>query len=57
MKDNRKSVETIFRAKKQRRKDLAKLSIEEKVKILVQLQKIAAPIYLARGLKKKPWKL
>ncbi|MBI5299870.1 MAG: hypothetical protein HY877_06220 [Deltaproteobacteria bacterium] len=57
MKRNKKTIQNIFQAKKQRRRELANLPIEEKVKILVQLQKIAIPILSARGLKKKSWKL
>lgn len=54
---NNKTVEKIFQAKRERRKKLARLSIEEKVKILVQMQKLALPILLERGLKKKAWNL
>lgn len=52
-----KVIEAIFQAKRQRRRDLARLPIEEKVKILLQLQKIAIPILSARGLKRKLWRL
>jgi len=52
-----KTIDALFQAKQKRRRELAKLSIEEKVKILVKLQQIASPILLARGLKKKPWKI
>jgi hypothetical protein len=48
-------IDDLFRAKQERRKRLAKLPIEEKVKILVKLQHIAAPIYLARNIKKRTW--
>jgi hypothetical protein len=57
LKKDKKKVAEFFRAKRQRRQKLASLPIEEKVKILVQLQKMAAPILVARGLKKKAWVL
>ena len=37
--------------------DLAKRPIEEKVKILVQLQKMAIPILSARDIKHKAWSI
>ena len=55
--NNKEHIENIFETKQKRRKDLAALSIEEKVRILVQLQRIALPIYLARGLEKRAWEL
>lgn len=57
MKENKKNIRDFFRAKRKRREDLAKLPIEEKVKILIQLQKMAIPILKARGLKRQSWKL
>lgn len=56
-KNRQTTIEGIFLAKKERRKQLSKLPIEDKVKILVQIQKMAMPILLARGIKKKVWKL
>ena len=50
-----KRIEQTFKAKKERRKELARLPVEEKFKILLQLQKIASPILRARGIEKKPW--
>jgi len=50
-----KKVKDIFKAKKARRKKLANLSIEQKYRILLQLQRIATPILKSRGLEKKPW--
>ena len=50
-----KTVEAIFQAKERRRRELAKLTIEEKIKILVELQKIACPILSTRGIKRTPW--
>ena len=57
LKKGSKNIQDLFKAKQERRKELAGLSIEEKVKILVQLQQIALPIYLSRGLKKRIWNL
>ena len=57
MQKSRKKIETIFKAKQQRRNELATLPIEEKVKILIKLQEIALPIFLARGLKKTVWRI
>jgi len=54
---NKKTIERIFRAKRTRRRELAALSIEEKIKILVELQKIAIPILAARGLIRAPWRV
>lgn len=45
-----------FRKKAERRRALAKLSIEEKLKRLVQLQRVAYTIGLQSGRKpRKPW--
>ncbi|MBX7148492.1 hypothetical protein K1X76_05355 [bacterium] len=52
---NKIKIAQVFKAKRKRRKNLARLSIEEKLKILVQLQKMAFPLLSARGLKLKPW--
>ena len=57
MKRNRNEINKIFKAKKKRRQELAKMPIEEKIRILVQLQKIAIPIFMARGIKKRLWSL
>lgn len=57
MKTPKQTIQKIFQAKQERRRHLAKLPIEEKIKILVQLQKIAAPILATRGIKKQPWKI
>lgn len=37
-------LEKILKAKQERRKELARLPIEEKIKILVEMQKIASNI-------------
>jgi hypothetical protein len=47
----------IFAAKETRRLLLARLPIEEKVKILVRLQEMAAPLLRARGRNVHVWQL
>lgn|GEM_PF-1442554 len=51
------SKEDIFKDKARRRKSLAALPIEEKVRIVVELQRIAEPILKARGIKVKVWEI
>jgi len=52
------TVEAIFRHKRERRRALASLPIEEKIRILVRLQEIAGEIsWAARGIKRQPWKM
>jgi len=53
----KKIVDQSFRQKEARRSILANLPFEEKVRIVVELQKIQAPILRARGLKVKVWDL
>ncbi len=43
--------------KEETRKHLRNLSFPEKVKVVVQLQKIAAPPMRARGIDAHPWKI
>ena len=43
--------------KESHRRRLAELPYPEKVRIVVKLQKIAAPILKARGVTVKPWRL
>lgn len=50
-------IEKLFRAKEQRRTRLAALSFEEKVQVLVQLQKMAAPVLHARGKHVRIWSI
>lgn len=51
-------AEASFRQKKERRRELAALPIEEKVQILVRLQQMVADIAReTRGVKLEPWKL
>lgn len=54
---NKKVVKDIFEAKRQRRRDLSNLPLEEKIKILIHLQEIAIPIFAMRGIKKTAWKI
>ena len=51
------SLERYIKYKNKRREDLSKLSYEEKIKILLKLQKITAPLLQARGIKVKPWEI
>ncbi len=50
-------METILAAKAARRRVLARLPIEEKVKILIELQKMTAPILRAKGRTVHVWEL
>jgi hypothetical protein len=50
-------LERILAAKEARRKELAALPYAEKVRIVVQLQAMAAPILRARGRNVEPWDL
>jgi len=50
-------LQRILAAKQARRRALAKLPIEEKVRILIKLQAIAAPLLRARGKTVYIWKL
>ena len=52
------STESAFAGGKElHRRRLADLPYPEKVRIVVELQKIAAPILKARGVTVKPWRL
>jgi hypothetical protein len=53
----RGEVAKIFAAKEQRRQTLARLPFPEKVRAVVQLQKMAAVILHSRGKSVKPWKI
>ena len=50
-----KTVQGLFKAKQKRRHDLAALPVEEKFKMLVQLQRMAVSIFSQRGIKRKAW--
>lgn len=57
MKKHKKEMQKLLKAKQTRRKRLARLPIEEKIRILVDMQTMAVPIYKARGLSRQPWKI
>ncbi len=48
---------TFIGGKEMHRRRLADLPYPEKVRIVVELQKIAAPILKARGVTVSPWRL
>ncbi len=53
----RQEIKGLFKAKELFHKELAKLPFEEKIKILVQLQKIANGIQTSSKKKKMIWKI
>ena len=55
--DLRPEIARLIAAKKQRRQKLATLSFPEKVRIVVQLQEMAAPVLRARGRQTPIWRL
>jgi len=50
-------MEKIIAAKKRRRQSLAQESFPEKIRKLVQLQKMLAPLERKRGRKVRVWKI
>ena len=50
-------IEQLFRAKEQRQSKLAALPFHEKVRAVVQMQQLGAPVLLARGKLVRVWKL
>lgn len=50
-------LESILRSKEERRARLSRLSFPEKVRIVVQLQRMQAPILAARGRKARIWEI
>jgi hypothetical protein len=48
-------IARIIAAKEQRRRKLAALPFAEKVRLVVQLQRMAAPILRARGVMVREW--
>jgi hypothetical protein len=50
-------IEKLFRAKEQRRRRLAAMPVHEKVKAIVRMQQMAAPVLLSRGKQVRIWKL
>ena len=51
----RPEIARLIAAKEQRRRDLAGLSFPEKVRVVVQLQQMAAPVLRARGRPARVW--
>ncbi|NOR21809.1 MAG: hypothetical protein GQ476_03835 [Candidatus Aminicenantes bacterium] len=54
---SRTKIENLFKEKELFHKELAKLSFEEKIKILVRLQKIAQAIQPSSKKKQMVWKI
>ena len=52
-----REVAKVFAAKDARRRRLAALPFPEKIRMLVQLQRMAAPILRARGRDVRPWNI
>ena len=50
-------IARLFTAKEARRRRLAALPFSEKVRAMVRLQEMAAPVLRARGRKMRVWKL
>ncbi|MBM3326971.1 MAG: hypothetical protein FJY65_08340 [Calditrichaeota bacterium] len=50
-------LQRILAAKSMRRKELAALPIEEKIRILVRMQEMVAPLIRARGKEAVVWKI
>ncbi|RPJ58132.1 MAG: hypothetical protein EHM23_18360 [Acidobacteria bacterium] len=50
-------IERLFTAKEERRKELAALPYADKVRIVIQLQRMAAPILRRRGRDVTVWSL
>src|SRR4030042_476592 len=50
------ALERVLAAKEARRKLAAKLPIHEKIKIVIRMQEMAAPILKARGKRAGGWK-
>jgi hypothetical protein len=50
-------IERLFEASEKRRRKLAALPWPEKVRMVVQLQRMAAPILRARGINVHVWEL
>ena len=52
-----REVAKLFAAKDARRRRLAALPFPEKIRMLVRLQRMAAPILRARGRDVRPWSI
>jgi hypothetical protein len=50
-------IARLFAAKEARRRDLARLAFPEKVRVVVRLQEMAAPVLRARGGRVRVWTL
>jgi hypothetical protein len=50
-------IARLFAAKEARRRDLARLAFPEKVRVVVRLQEMAAPVLRARGRRVRVWTL
>jgi hypothetical protein len=50
-------IERLFRAKEKRRTQLAAMPFHEKVRAVVQMQKMAAPLLRDRGIQVRIWEL
>ena len=55
MADIKPELQRLFDAKETRRRKLARLPFPEKVRIILQLQRMAAPLFRARGIKVRVW--
>ncbi|HJT20295.1 MAG TPA: hypothetical protein VJ746_07480 [Nitrospira sp.] len=53
----RPEIEKLFQAKERRRARLAALPFPEKVRVVVRMQEMAAPLLRARGKQVRIWKL
>lgn len=53
----RSEIARLIAAKEQRRRKLAALSFAEKVRVVVQLQEMVAPVLRARGRAVRVWAL
>lgn len=47
----------LFEAKRRRRASLARLPVEEKIRILVEMQRLAAGVEVRGKARNKPWSL
>lgn len=52
-----REVANLFAAKEARRRRLAALPFPQKIRMLMQLQRMAAPILRARGRDVRPWNI
>ena len=53
-----RGVESLFLARQKRRRELARLPIERKIRILLALQKMAGDVRSrAGGARRRPWKI